>query len=145
MSRRAPPAAARVYLEAPLLRHGREFVAAARRSKKLHSGWVSAPATLLAFARFVERARRPTRRVFLVRLKGTHELAGVVTLGDIVLGVDGIAAQGVDHRPGMGPVNPEAFCANVSPASALIGFEPRYACATLSQRSLWGRSDDSKF
>jgi [ribosomal protein S5]-alanine N-acetyltransferase len=86
VSRRARPAEARVYLEAPLPRHGREFVAAARRSKKLHAAWVSAPSTLASFARFVERAKIPTRRVFLVRLKGTHELAGVVSLGDIVLG-----------------------------------------------------------
>jgi ribosomal-protein-alanine N-acetyltransferase len=86
VSRRARPAAARVYLEAPLLRHGREFVAATRRSKKLHGSWVSAPATLSAFARFVERAKQPTRRDFLVRMNETHALAGVVTLGNIVFG-----------------------------------------------------------
>jgi [ribosomal protein S5]-alanine N-acetyltransferase len=86
VSRRARSEEARVYLEAPLLRHGREFVAAARRSKKLHRVWVSAPATQAEFARYVRRAKAPTRRVFLIRVNETHELAGVVTLGDIVLG-----------------------------------------------------------
>ena len=79
-----PPA--RVSIEAPARRDAREFLAAVHRSKKLHRPWVAAPATPADFARFLARSKQPNRRVFLVRLRETRELAGVVTLSEIVFG-----------------------------------------------------------
>ena len=65
-----------------------------RQSKKLHRSWVSPPATHAAFAYFVARATRADHRIFLVRVRETRELAGVVTLGNISLGVSRSAFVG---------------------------------------------------
>jgi RimJ/RimL family protein N-acetyltransferase/subtilisin family serine protease len=84
--RRSKQSEPRVGIEAPARRDAREFLAAARRSKKLHGPWVAAPATPADFARFLARSKQPNRRVFLVRVRETRELAGVVTLSEIVFG-----------------------------------------------------------
>jgi ribosomal-protein-alanine N-acetyltransferase len=87
MSRRAKRAASRVEIVAPTLRDAPDFLDAVRRSKRLHRTWVSPPATRADYARFVARSKLSTRRNFLVRVRETGDIAGVVTLGDIIFGL----------------------------------------------------------
>jgi ribosomal-protein-alanine N-acetyltransferase len=87
-------ARARVTIETPTGSDAAPFFAAVRRSKKLHRSWVSPPATHAAFAHFVARAARADHRIFLVRVRETRELAGVVTLGDITFGISQSAFVG---------------------------------------------------
>jgi len=75
-----------VYLERPARKHQAEFLAAVRRSQALHRPWVYAPSTPRAYALFLERAKKPTQRSFLVREATSGALAGVATLGEIALG-----------------------------------------------------------
>ena len=87
MARRSEAVKSRVTIEAPTLSDRADFLEAVRRSKKLHATWVSPPATAADYARLVARAKLPTRRTFLVRVSETGDIAGVVTLGDIIFGL----------------------------------------------------------
>ena len=81
------PKAQRVRLLAPTAARGREFLAAVRRSRRLHAPWVSPPATPAAFRAYLLRARRPTYASYLVCLRDTGELVGAVDVSEIVRGV----------------------------------------------------------
>jgi ribosomal-protein-alanine N-acetyltransferase len=75
-----------------LLRHPRAvdaeaFVAAARRSRRLHGPWVHAPDTPEAFESYLRRTRRPNQAGFLVCRIDDDALAGVVNVSEIVRGV----------------------------------------------------------
>jgi ribosomal-protein-alanine N-acetyltransferase len=74
-----------VVLEALSAKRKAEFLAAVRRSRRLHSSWVRPPATPRAFAQFLRRARSKTHAGFFVCLT-TGELVGVVNLNEIVMG-----------------------------------------------------------
>jgi len=74
-----------ITLEAPSARRKAEFLAAVRRSRRLHAPWVQPPATPSAFAGFLRRARSKTHSGFFVRL-ATGELIGVINLNEIVMG-----------------------------------------------------------
>ena len=91
---RSSTARPRVAIEVPTFHDAEAFLAAVRRSKKLHRSWVSPPATPAAFARLVARANLPDRKTFLVRVQETRELAGVVTLGDVTFGISQSAFVG---------------------------------------------------
>jgi ribosomal-protein-alanine N-acetyltransferase len=84
-SRRSKRAKPRVSIEVPAGGGAAEFLAAVGRSRKLHASWVSPPSTRAAYARWVARATKPNYCAFLVRVKQTGELAGVVNLSEIVL------------------------------------------------------------
>jgi ribosomal-protein-alanine N-acetyltransferase len=62
------------------------FVAAARRSRRLHGPWVTAPDTPEAFDGYLRRARRADQACFLICRPGDGELAGVVNVSAIVRG-----------------------------------------------------------
>jgi ribosomal-protein-alanine N-acetyltransferase len=66
---------------------GREFVAAARASKRLHGRWVSAPRTAAAFRRMFEHLGAPTDYGFAIRRRDTGVLVGFVALTQVVRGV----------------------------------------------------------
>ncbi len=84
-----PPAGgrARVALMKPSARSAAEFVAAVRRSRRLHGRWVRPPSTLAAYRAYVRRLRRPTHEGYLIRLRDSDELVGVANISEIVRGV----------------------------------------------------------
>jgi [ribosomal protein S5]-alanine N-acetyltransferase len=62
------------------------FVAAARRSGRLHRPWVTAPDTPEAFEGYLRRARRADHACFLICRAEDGEIAGVVNISAIVRG-----------------------------------------------------------
>ena len=73
-----------VLLERPSRRRERAFLAAVRRSRRLHGVFVEAPGSPEEYAEYLRRARRPTQASFLVVEPGSDELVGVVNVNDIV-------------------------------------------------------------
>ena len=74
----------RVRLARPSARDAAEFLAAVRASRRLHGRWVAAPATSAAYRAF---SRPPARRIsYLVRLRRSGDLVGVINLSEIVRG-----------------------------------------------------------
>ena len=132
-----------------------EFLAAVRRSKKLHGRWASPPATVEKFDEYLKRVRKETHLSYWVCTE-RGELAGVININEIVrgifcsgyLGYYAFAPQ--DGRgymkKGLGAVLSEAFRhqglhrleANIQPENEssrrlvqsvgfrLEGFSPRY-------------------
>jgi ribosomal-protein-alanine N-acetyltransferase len=76
-----------VTLVRPTTRWSARFLAAARRSRGLHGRWVSAPSTPATYRAYLRRLRRPTHEGYLVCLRGSRELVGVVNISEIVHGV----------------------------------------------------------
>ena len=75
-----------IRLETPTARHANELIAAVRRSRGLHRGWVTnAPATREQYRAFLRYSRTPSRVSRFV-LTGDEDLAGVVSISEIVLG-----------------------------------------------------------
>lgn len=89
--RRRPRAALevgeRVFLRRPTRRDAAAFVAAMRRSRRLHRPWITAPATQAAFDAYLRRVRRPTYAGFLVCRREDGEIVGVLNLMEIVHGI----------------------------------------------------------
>jgi len=77
---------ARVALVRPSARWSAEFVAAVRRSRRLHGRWVRPPATPTAYRAYVRRLRRPTHEGYLICLRDSEELVGVANISEIVRG-----------------------------------------------------------
>jgi len=77
---------ARVRLVRPSSTWLAAFVAAVRRSRTLHGRWVAPPATPSAYRAYLRRLRRPTHVGYLVCMRGTRELVGVVNISEIVRG-----------------------------------------------------------
>ena len=59
---------------------------AARRSRTLHTPWVSPPSTASAYRAYLRRVHRPTHVGYFVCLRGSDELVGVVNISEIVHG-----------------------------------------------------------
>lgn len=75
----------RVQLEPPQERHAAGLIAAVKRSRKLHRGWVDPPDTRSAYYAYVGKLQ--SAREFGYLIKTEHgELAGVVNLNEIVMG-----------------------------------------------------------
>lgn len=74
----------RVRLVRPSPRHEAAFLAAVRRSRKLHGVYVEAPCTREEYACYLSRQRRPTQVSFLLLDAESGELAGVINLNEIV-------------------------------------------------------------
>jgi ribosomal-protein-alanine N-acetyltransferase len=72
-------------LEQPSMRRATAFIAAVRRSRRLHGRWVRPPATREQYQAFVRRAREATRASHLV-CTDDGELAGVINISEIVRG-----------------------------------------------------------
>jgi ribosomal-protein-alanine N-acetyltransferase len=77
---------ARVSIARPAAGDAAEFLAAVRRSRRLHARWVAAPATPAAYRHYLSRSRRPTQAAYLLRLRSSGELVGVVNVSEIVRG-----------------------------------------------------------
>lgn len=76
---------ARVRLEEPGPERRGEFLAAVRRSRALHAAWVAPPDTRAAFATWLARIAEGSYRGHFV-IDGEDRLAGVINIGEIVLG-----------------------------------------------------------
>lgn len=76
----------RVRLEQPGASRQREFLAAVRRSRRLHGRFVSPPATVADYRRWLSRLDGRTHVGHFVIDAGTDELAGVINLSEIVHG-----------------------------------------------------------
>ena len=74
-------------LERPTARRRAEFLAAVRRSQRLHVPWVSPPASAAAYAAYLRRLRRRRHVGHLVCRRDTGEIVGVVNISEIVGGV----------------------------------------------------------
>ena len=65
---------------------GADFVAAVRRSRKLHRPYVHPPSTPRTFQAYLARSMRETNRTFAARLKASGELVGIISVSEIVHG-----------------------------------------------------------
>jgi len=81
-----PGVTRRVTLERPSLRRLADFLAAVRRSRRLHGAWVSPPATAAAYRAYLRRVRQPTHAGYLIRHVSSGALVGVVNVSEIVRG-----------------------------------------------------------
>ena len=74
----------RVRLERPTLRREPEYLAAVRRSRALHRGFVTTSETPEEYRDYLRRARRKDQESFFVVTAESGELAGVVNVNHIV-------------------------------------------------------------
>jgi [ribosomal protein S5]-alanine N-acetyltransferase len=72
-------------LQKPSKARQKEFLAAVRRSRKLHGRWTSPPRTPEAFDHYLKRVRRETYLGYWV-VTEDNEIAGVITISEIVRG-----------------------------------------------------------
>lgn len=79
------PGSSVVRLEPPRLADQSRFLAAVRRSRKLHRPWVSPPDTAEKFQYYVKKLRSPRDRAHFV-YTDDGELVGVIHLSEIVRG-----------------------------------------------------------
>jgi ribosomal-protein-alanine N-acetyltransferase len=77
----------RVFLSDPTPDAEDEFLAAAARSEALHHPWVFPPRTQEQYAAYLQRAANGRSLPFCVRLRANHQLAGVINIGEPVMGV----------------------------------------------------------
>jgi ribosomal-protein-alanine N-acetyltransferase len=76
----------RVAIRQPTRRDEGAFLAAVRRSRKLHSRYANPPATAERFRAALARLRDPSHVSFLVVTADADELVGVINLNEIVRG-----------------------------------------------------------
>ncbi len=76
----------RVTVRAPRAEDEAEFLRAVRRSRRLLRPWASPPASRRAFRAYLAQCRLDSFRGFLVCVRATGEIAGVVNLSEIVRG-----------------------------------------------------------
>jgi ribosomal-protein-alanine N-acetyltransferase len=76
-----------VSLAPPRRADAAEFVAAVHASRALHRPWIYPPDDAVAYADYLARLRTSSHYGFLVRLRETGALVGVVNLNHVVEGV----------------------------------------------------------
>jgi [ribosomal protein S5]-alanine N-acetyltransferase len=72
-----------VHLERPSLRREREYLAAVRRSRSLHRGFVTCATVEREYREYLKRTRRRNQESYFV-ISAAGDLVGVVNLNDIV-------------------------------------------------------------
>lgn len=77
----------RVFLANPTPNCADEFLAAAAASEPLHHPWVFPPPTREQYLNYLERIQIGRTIAALVRLKSGYRLAGVINIGEPVMGV----------------------------------------------------------
>src|SRR5262245_39445913 len=75
-----------IILHTPSAERRAEFLAAVKRSRSLHSPWVSPPGTTKAFGEYLDRLKSPARIGYWVQTEA-GDLAGVFNISEIVRGV----------------------------------------------------------
>jgi len=76
-----------VILRKPGIRHQEDFIAAVKRSRELHRGFVTPPDTVDRYRGYLNSLRRKNQSGFLVTLPESNELVGVINISEIVLGL----------------------------------------------------------
>jgi ribosomal-protein-alanine N-acetyltransferase len=76
----------RVFLARPRPHDEDEFLARVAASRELHTPWVAPPAGPDAYRAYLRRLRRSDQTGFLVRERAGGGLAGMVNIGNVVLG-----------------------------------------------------------
>ena len=117
------------------MRAATEFLAAVRRSRRLHAPWVKPPHTEAAYRTYVRRARTPTHAGYLIRLRASSDLVGIAGISEIVRGSlrsaylgyyafvpherQGLMAEGLSLviRQAFGPLRLHRLEANVQPGN----------------------------
>ncbi len=79
-------AKARVTIRQPGTADAAAFLAAVRRSRSLHRGWVAPPNTLRAYRLYLQRFTSEADRGFLVVHEPTKQLVGVINISHIIRG-----------------------------------------------------------
>jgi ribosomal-protein-alanine N-acetyltransferase len=79
--------AGRVFLRAPTLDDRKEFLNLVSASRRLHHPWVTPPATPAQFRTYVERMSEPGNVGFLVCVRPSGRIVGVINVSNIVMGV----------------------------------------------------------
>jgi ribosomal-protein-alanine N-acetyltransferase len=76
----------RVLISPPTEADEAAFIAANRRSRKLHGRWSSGPETPEEYAVYLAKAAEERRRYFFARLIDGGDLVGFLNLGEIIRG-----------------------------------------------------------
>ena len=76
----------RAILEEPSRKRQDDFLAAVKRSRKLHGHWAHPPRTVEGFEKTLRRLRNGTHIAYWI-CTGTGELAGVIDISEIVRGI----------------------------------------------------------
>jgi [ribosomal protein S5]-alanine N-acetyltransferase len=76
----------RVHIRRPAATDRDAFITAARRSRRSHGPWVSAPDTPEAFDAYMRRSRRGNQASFLICRNEDSSIVGVANLSEIVRG-----------------------------------------------------------
>lgn len=77
----------RIRLRPVRLADERRFLASVHASHALHRPWVKAPSTPQQFRSYFQRMQMPENRGFLLYLRSTSALVGVINISNIVLGL----------------------------------------------------------
>ncbi len=81
------PAASPIVLREPDGRDRADFLAAVRASRRLHHPWVSPPSTTAEFRAYLRKMGQPANRAYLICRRDTLQIAGVINLTNIILGL----------------------------------------------------------
>ncbi len=84
--RDAPLKPLRIDLERPTLLREEEFLAAVRKSRKLHKGLVSPPDSVEKYRKLLDSLRSTNRESFFVVVRDSDSLAGLINVSEIVRG-----------------------------------------------------------
>ena len=77
----------RVTIRPPVLRDWPAFQTALRQSRARHHPWAAPPDSRKKFRAYVQRADSDSHRGFLVVLRNSGEMVGVINLGNIIRGL----------------------------------------------------------
>lgn len=109
----------RVRLEHPERRRERDFLAAVRRSRRLHRKLVAPPSTPVAYADYVVLARSRNTKIFLIVVEETEQIAGVVHIENISSGATRSANLGFY---GLAPLNARGLIREGVTAAMTLAF-----------------------
>jgi ribosomal-protein-alanine N-acetyltransferase len=76
----------RVTIRPPTIRDWPAFLAAVRRSRALHRPWIPSPNTRKKFEAYLKRMASDSHRGFLVVLRQSGDMVGVINLNNIIRG-----------------------------------------------------------
>jgi ribosomal-protein-alanine N-acetyltransferase len=76
-----------VYLRPPRATDREAFLAAVQASRSLHHPWIAAPATPAQFRAYLKKMSAPAHHPFLVCRGDSEQIAGVINLTNVIMGV----------------------------------------------------------
>lgn len=76
----------RIYFRSVTAGDRQELLALARTSRELHDPWIAAPLTPHMFKMYLRRTQREDHEGFVLCLKTTNEIVGVININNVVRG-----------------------------------------------------------